>query len=227
MKSINTNTRENNSWRCMLARCTNPTNKDWKYYGERGVVVCNRWHKFDNFVCDMGVRPDKCSLDRIDPTGNYSCGSCDECISNGWPLNCKWSTTKEQANNKRATIKLTLDGITRSLSEWSNIKGVSYTAVISRYKRGVSLPDLFSKTRLIGDMHKDRILRPVYMKANDWWYVNINNNRINLNVRGEDNLDAAASALATLIESDNWMEISSKKRKKREVGRHYNKTKKG
>lgn len=73
----------------MKDRCTNPNNLNYKYYGALGVTVCDRWSQFENFVADMGPRPLKKSLDRINPFGNYE------------PGNCRWATAKEQANNKR------------------------------------------------------------------------------------------------------------------------------
>lgn len=78
------------SWAAMLTRCSNPNQECYKYYGALGVTVCDRWRKsFENFLADMGERPDGKTLDRESPFGNYE------------PENCKWSTPKEQANNTR------------------------------------------------------------------------------------------------------------------------------
>lgn len=74
-------------WSRMLAKCNNPENK---YYGGRGLRVCRRWHKFKNFLADMGLAPDGLTLDRIHPDRDYK------------PSNCRWATPKEQANNKRS-----------------------------------------------------------------------------------------------------------------------------
>lgn len=77
------------SWRGMKNRCLNPKNISYKNYGGRGITICPRWLKFENFFIDMDERPKNKSLDRIDNSGNY-------CKSN-----CKWSTRTEQNNNKR------------------------------------------------------------------------------------------------------------------------------
>lgn len=79
------------SWSAMKARCTNPKNNNYIYWGARGIKVCERWLKFENFLADMGIRPEGTSLDRINVNGNYE------------PGNCRWATNKEQANNKRNT----------------------------------------------------------------------------------------------------------------------------
>lgn len=76
-------------WYGMLDRCRNPKSKSWPNYGAKGVAVCERWLRFEEFICDMGRRPHpEMSLDRIDNAGNYE------------PKNCRWATEIEQQRNR-------------------------------------------------------------------------------------------------------------------------------
>lgn len=82
------------SWDKMIQRCTNPNDAHYSYYGGRGITVCERWRKFENFLADMGERPigpgRGFTLDRYpNKNGNYE------------PDNCRWATWTEQMNNTR------------------------------------------------------------------------------------------------------------------------------
>jgi hypothetical protein len=81
---------EYESWRAMLDRCENPNATGYKYYGGRGIVVCEEWHSFENFLRDMGLRPPGTSIDRIHPDGDYE------------KQNCRWATASEQRRNQRS-----------------------------------------------------------------------------------------------------------------------------
>lgn len=79
------------AWVAMRQRCSNPNlNRAERYVG-RGIKVCDRWSSFENFLADMGVRPDGLSLEREDNDGDYE------------PGNCKWATRSEQMRNRRST----------------------------------------------------------------------------------------------------------------------------
>ena len=76
------------TWLHMLDRCRNPNTRKWKHYGGRGISVCERWRKFENFLADMGRRPLGKTIDRFpNKDGNYE------------PGNCRWATKREQLDN--------------------------------------------------------------------------------------------------------------------------------
>lgn len=77
------------SWLHMKARCLNKNNDRYYDYGGRGITICERWLRFDNFLEDMGERPEGTSIERIDVEGNYE------------PSNCAWATAAEQQLNRR------------------------------------------------------------------------------------------------------------------------------
>jgi hypothetical protein len=92
IKYIHTSTY--NSWSGMLQRCLNPNNTRFRYYGGRGITVCQRWLIFENFLADMGERPAGLSIDRKDNDGNYELG------------NCRWATQSQQVANRRRLAKV-------------------------------------------------------------------------------------------------------------------------
>lgn len=115
------------AWIAMRRRCFVESDDSFKDYGGRGVTVCDRWvNSFDNFLSDMGVRPDGKSLDRIYVNGPYS------------PENCRWSSLVEQARNKRNSRFITYDGETLSMAEWCERLGGGRSVVSGRLLRGWS-----------------------------------------------------------------------------------------
>ncbi len=87
------NTSIYNIWKAMRQRCMNKNSYDYKWYGGRGITICERWNVFSNFFDDMGHKPEGKSLDRIDNDKGYELD------------NCRWSTQKEQVNNSRRVNK--------------------------------------------------------------------------------------------------------------------------
>ena len=107
-------------WADMLSRCRNPNHKAYKNYGGRGVVVCDRWHRFEPFLADMGPRPVGRMLDRINNNGRYE------------PDNCRWATRKEQNSNRRNCIYVMCDGEQVTLKECCRRRGIKYRPIVKR-----------------------------------------------------------------------------------------------
>ena len=119
------NTRQYFVWRNMISRCESPSSTGYKYYGVRGISVCNRWRKsFRDFLSDMGPPPSsvkKYSIGRINNDGNYE------------PSNCRWETYNQQARNRRTTLLVTAAKIClRALVPNAS----RYRTVWKRLKRG-------------------------------------------------------------------------------------------
>jgi hypothetical protein len=124
-------------WHNVMQRCYNPKNPDYENYGARGVKVSEDWQNFENFYSDMGEKPEGLSLEREDNEKNYS------------KENCKWGSTKEQALNKRTTIKVTLDGITKPLMTFCEELGVGYITARNRYRRGLPAVEILARGSLV------------------------------------------------------------------------------
>ena len=105
-------TRTYSSWIGMKQRCYDKKSLRYKNYGGRGIKVCDRWlNSFENFLEDMGVRPDgNFTLDRVDVDGDYC------------PENCRWADAKTQANNMTTNVRRTYNGVTHTLKEWSEMQ---------------------------------------------------------------------------------------------------------
>lgn len=115
------------SWQCMRSRCNHPGHYGFHNYGGRGISVCDRWNSFLLFLEDVGLPP---SLEHtIERNGNNG----DYC-----PGNCSWATRKEQANNRRDNHPVTIDGVTRTISEWADAAGLRYHCLLSRIRHGVT-----------------------------------------------------------------------------------------
>lgn len=120
-------------WQHMVARCTNPNHKAAKYYSDRGITICDRWRKFENFFADMGKRPAGLTLERIDSNGNYC------------PENCKWATWEEQSRNKSSNIFIEKDGERLCASDWAKKLGWSQKTIVKWLKRGMPISKLLVK----------------------------------------------------------------------------------
>jgi hypothetical protein len=107
-------------WRSMKDRCFRAKSSVFKYYGGRGITVCDRWcHSFYTFLSDMG-RAEGRTLDRIDNDGPYS------------PENCRWATRHEQAQNKRNNRYVDVDGRRVAASEAARLLGIAPWTILRR-----------------------------------------------------------------------------------------------
>lgn len=115
------------SWLDMNQRCNNPNTKQYKDYGGRGITICKRWTKFSNFFKDMGKRPTKHTLDRMDNDKNY------------YKKNCRWATRKEQSKNRRNNRFETHDGKTQCLADWAEEVKIPASIIGWRLDHGWSI----------------------------------------------------------------------------------------
>lgn len=131
-------------WRGMIHRCHNEQSPEYANYGGRGVVVCQGWRSSPHsFFAQMGPKPTKDhSIDRINNNGNYSCGLCEECRNNGWPLNCRWATQSEQCRNTRRNVVIRYRGESKTAVELSEITGLSHSAICNRFHAGWTADDI-------------------------------------------------------------------------------------
>ena len=110
-------------------RCEYPSCNSYRYYGERGIRICDEWKNsfeaFRDWALSHGYREDL-TIDRIDVNGNYE------------PNNCRWATKKVQSRNKRNNIRLTFNGETKTLMDWAKERDVKYMVLYRKYRAGLT-----------------------------------------------------------------------------------------
>lgn len=125
IKHRDSSSKEYHIWNGMMQRCYYPSYSSYKYYGARGITVCDRWHSYELFLSDMGRAPSPDhSIDRENNDKGYS------------PSNCRWATDVEQANNRRNTIRINLNGEVKTLKQWCAHLNLRYNTVEGRLRRG-------------------------------------------------------------------------------------------
>ena len=123
-------------WKGIKTRCYNEKHVHYNSYGGRGIVVCNEWKDSFEAFYEWSMAngySENLTLDRIDVNGNYE------------PSNCRWSTRKEQLNNKRNNIMITHNGKTQTLSQWANETGINYYKLRRRTIKGWKSEEIFGK----------------------------------------------------------------------------------
>lgn len=136
LKHGKTHTKEYQIWRGIKKRCHLKSSPAYRYYGKRGIYMCDRWlRSFKNFLNDMGERPPgKTSIDRINNNRGY------------YPNNCRWSDHQEQVFNRSNTLRVKYKNFTKTLREWSNILGIEYATLWHRlYRIKLSPKEAFKK----------------------------------------------------------------------------------
>jgi hypothetical protein len=114
------------SWISMKSRCNNPKASQYELYGGRGITICERWDKFENFLEDMGERPNGKTLDRINVNKGYE------------PSNCKWSTKKEQAQNRRKLKLINKDSLMNFLQMQQYLTTSQREKIVENFFKGVN-----------------------------------------------------------------------------------------
>lgn len=139
-----TGTRLHKIWLSMRERCYRVRHVHYKHYGGRGIKICDEWQNFAtfrNWALSNGYRDDL-TIDRINYNGDYS------------PDNCKWSTMKEQQNNKRTNRIIVYHGKKYTLTELAEKSGLNITTLRERINMGWSL--------------EDAVNRPVRLRTRGW-----------------------------------------------------------
>lgn len=112
-----TKSRTYESWQKMKSRCDNPKTTQYQWYGGKGIKYSKRWTKFENFLADMGERPMKTTLDRINPHKNYT------------PSNCRWMSLKYTRQRRSPLIG------DKTLMQISKETGIRYHTLYARYRK--------------------------------------------------------------------------------------------
>lgn len=124
-----------NVWSTIKARCYNPNDHAYKWYGNRGIKLCKEWWKFKLFydwAMTSGYK-EGLTIDRVDNDGDYS------------PKNCRWATPEEQANNRKSNHFVIYRNTRLTIADWSKESGVSQVAIWKRLKRGWDIEDALFK----------------------------------------------------------------------------------
>lgn len=134
------------TWFAMIERCENPNKLHYDRYGGRGIKVCDEWHDFWKFVewsDSVGGRPQGYTLDRIDNDGNYE------------PSNCRWADNHTQSNNKSSNTVIEYNGVSKTLSEWSEELSINLPTLSHRINRGWTVERAFTE-KVSKNPHKNR-----------------------------------------------------------------------
>lgn len=118
------NTPTYKTWQQMKSRCYDTSNFSYSFYGAKGITVCDRWiESFENFLEDMGVRPPRTSIDRIDNSKGY------------FKENCRWQTVKQQANNRTSSVRVFINGEYLTVEQYAKDLRLTDSGARSRLRK--------------------------------------------------------------------------------------------
>ena len=120
------------SWTQLKARCNNPKATGYDRYGGKGITYDPRWEKFENFLKDMGIRPEGTSIERKDNDGPY----CKD--------NCTWATLKEQQTNRRCVTKIQYEDKELSLTDWAEYTGLPFNTLVHRRRNNWTVEEMLT-----------------------------------------------------------------------------------
>lgn len=135
------------SWDSMIKRCYCKTDDNYRNYGAKGISVCKRWLKFENFMVDMGLRPLGTTLDRKNNAGNYN------------KRNCRWATPKQQARNTSRSVFYCWKGFKLCLADWACATHTDRSNVRRYYLKGKLRTFLGRKLTIVKENGTARIER--------------------------------------------------------------------
>lgn len=145
------------TWQNMIQRCTNENHPQWKWYGARGIKVCDRWRSsYAAFADDMGPKKSGQSIDRIDNNGNYA------------PGNCRWVNRFDQARNQRTTRFVTIEGVQYCAADLANMAGVKTDTIISRVSEGLPYAEVIARDARVHLIPKADQARGLRIRATNY-----------------------------------------------------------
>ncbi len=127
-------------WKAVIQRCTNTNATYYENYGGRGIKVCEGFVNYETFFSTLGTKPTrKHEIDRVDNDLHYSCGSCAQCLREGWKMNLRWATRIQSSNNRRNNHFVEFQGIKLTLTQWAEKIGINANSIKNRLRRGWSV----------------------------------------------------------------------------------------
>jgi hypothetical protein len=134
-----TNTRLYQIWSNMKARCYRENCKEYKWYGAKGIKICNEWKNdfsaFKSWALSNGYS-ENLTIDRITSSGDYE------------PSNCRWVDWKTQQNNRSSNRYYTHNGVTKTMAEWAREYGIPESNLITRLKKGWAFEEALTKPKV-------------------------------------------------------------------------------